>query len=334
MQVVFLNQFDRYAGQVEERAQVFIGELQGIWSAGWRLIQQAAERSSVEEVWYEGMSWEELLAAFRHGVATKMREGFRPLLDGMLEDTPFWERRPGPQLLLQCYADMQDVEDTAASLRVWRRSKSLEEKKSAYLIATNREIQMLAVYLPKTLGELEQIPGFGKIKVEKYGNDLIEILKDVERVHSFPLDEWVSKAVSEEHLSSWMFQVKQEKYGKALTVVQEKRSLLIAIREGRSLEQLVEELNCPRRQLLERIESLDEEGYDVLPVVDKELQELSSEESTQIEAAIAQLGDRYLKPLLRKVYGDSKGNDQEVERQYEKLRMMRIRFRRVSKAAV
>jgi hypothetical protein len=34
------------------------------------------------------------------------------------------------------------------------------------------------------------------------------------------------------------------------------------------------------------------------------------------------------------VYGDAKGNDQETERQYEKLRMMRIRFRHVSRTAI
>jgi biotin operon repressor len=332
MQVVFLNQFERVSGQAEERAQVFIGELQGVWSAGWRLIQQ--EKSAVEEVWYEGMSWEELLAAFRHGVASKMRERFRPLIDGMLEETPFWERRPSLQQLLQCYADGQEAEETAASLRIWRKAKAQEEKRSAYLIATNRELQLLAVYVPQSLAELEQIPGFGKIKVEKYGNDVIEMLKGVERNHTYPLEDWVAKEVTEDHLSSWLFEVKQEKYGKELTVVQEKQSLLVAIREGRTLAQLVEELQCSRRLLLERIEHLNEEGYDVLPVVDKELVELSSEESSQIQAALTQLGDRYLKPLLHKVYGDSNSNDQEVERQYEKLRMMRIRFRRVSQAAI
>jgi hypothetical protein len=331
MQIVFLNQFERVAGQVEERTQVFIGELQGVWSAGWRSIQ--LETSSVEDVWYEGMSWEELLAAFRHGVASKMREGFRPIIDGMLEETPFWERSPSLQQLLQCYADLQDAEEASAALRIWRRAKSLEEKKSAYLIATNRELQMLAVYLPQTLEELEQIPGFGKIKVERYGNDLIELLKGVERNHVFPLEAWVSTAVSEEQLSSWMFQVKQEKYGKALATVQEKRSLLVGIREGRTLGQLEGELNFPRRKLLEKIERLDEEGYDVLPVVDQELLELSPEELIQIETAIEELGDRYLKPLLRKVYGEINSNDQEVERQYEKLRMMRIRFRRERKTA-
>jgi hypothetical protein len=333
MQVVFLNQFERVVGQAEERAQVFIGELQGIWSAGWRQ-HQLGGTSSVEDLWYEGMSWEELLAAFRYGVASKMKEGFRPLLDGMLEETPFWERKPSLPQLLQCYADLQEAEEATLALRSWRRAKSLEEKKSAYLLATNRELQLLAVFVPKTLGELEQIPGFGKVKVERYGNDIIEMMKGIERNHTYPLEAWVSEAVSEEQLSSWMFQLKEEKYSKSLAIIREKRSLLVGIREGRTLVELEEELKCPRRTLLERIERLDEEGYDVLPVVDKELLELSAEESLQIESAIEQLGDRYLKPLLRKVYGDAVLNDQEVERQYEKLRMMRIRFRRVSKAAI
>jgi biotin operon repressor len=333
MQVVFLNQFARVTGQTEERAQVFIGELHGIWSAGWRAIE--IESSEVEDLWYEGMSWEELLAAFRHGVASKLKIGFRPLLDGMLEETPFWERSPALPQLLQCYADSQDVEETAAGLRKWRRAKSLEEKKSAYLIATNRELQMLAVYLPQTLEELGQIPGFGKVKTERYGDDLIGLLKGIERNHAYPLQEWVSLAVSEAQLSTWMFQIKEEKYGKALSAVKEKRSLLNGIREGRTLVQLEGELNCSRRKLLERIERLDEEGYDVLPVVDKELLELPPEESLQIKAAIEQLGDRYLKPLLQQVYGENGGSDEEeVERQYEKLRMMRIRHRRVNQSAV
>lgn len=332
MQVVFLNQFERVTGQAEDRAQVFIGELQGIWSAGWRAIQLGT--SEVEDIWYEGMSWEELLAAFRHGVASKMKLGFRPLLDGMLEETPFWERRPAFPQLLQCYADSQDADTVVADLRKWRRAKSVEEKKSAYLIATNRELQTLAVFLPHTLEELQQIPGFGKVKIERYGNEIIALLKGVERNHAYPLQEWVSLAVSDAQLSEWMFHMKEDKYGKALTVVKEKRSLLNGIREGRNLGQLEEELKCPRRKLLERIERLDEEGYDVLPVVEQELLEVTPEETEQYETAIQQLGDRYLKPLLQQIYGEVGSNDEEVERQYEKLRMMRIRHRRVNQSAV
>jgi len=325
MQVVFLNQFERVKGHAEERAQVFIGELQGIWSVGWRALQGAS--FEVEDLWYEGMSWEELLAAFRYGVAVKMKSGFRPLLDGMLEEVPFWERRQSLQQLLQCYADSRDAEEAAAVLRAWRRAKAIEEKKSAYLIATNREVQLLAVYLPHSVAELEQIPGFGKVKTERYGNEIVTLLQGMERTHSFPLSEWVPQAVSPDQLSSWMFSLKEEQYGKKLAGVKEKRSLLEGIRDGKSLVQLEDDLKCPRRALIERIERLDEEGYDVLPIVERELSEVSAEEALRIEEAISELGDRYLKPILRKVYEDP-GTAEEVEKKYEKLRMIRIRRRR------
>lgn len=332
MQIVFLNQFERVVDQVEERAQVFIGELEGLWSTGWRTIGPSG--SSVDELWYEGVSWEELLAGFRHGVARRMGAGFRPVLDGMLEDTPFWDRQPAIPMLLQCYADLRNADETVAGLRIWRRAKSAEEKRSAYLIANNRELQMLAVYAPKTLQELEQIPGFGKVKVERYGNDLIGLLKDVERTHEFPLEGWVRRAVSDEQLSGWIFRVKEEKYGKALDAVRDKRSLLAAIRDGGTLATIGTALNCPRRKLLERIEQLDEEGYDVLPFVDRELVDLAPDEELEISTAFSQLGDRYLKPLKRKVYGETDTDEGELERQYEKLRMMRIRVRRKGQTAV
>ncbi|MFD0671586.1 HRDC domain-containing protein [Cohnella sp. GCM10027633] len=334
MNIVFLNQFERMVagGQREERAHVFIGEQQGVWSAGWRTDEP--EGDAADDPWYEGMSWEELLASFRHGVAGKMRQGFRPLLDGMLEETPFWDRRPALPQQLQCYADMQQAEETVEKLRQWRRAKASEEKKSAYLIATNRELQLLAVFVPRTIDELLEIPGFGKAKTEKYGDGLIAALKDAPREHRFPLDGWVPQAVSAEQLSVWLFTNKEGKYGKTLTAVREKRSLLLGIRDGRTLEQLEGELSCPRRSLVERIERLDEEGYDVLPIVDQELSTVSAEEIGQIESALGELGDRYLKPLLRKVYGDAKTNDQETERHYERLRMARIRFRRATRTAI
>jgi len=330
MQIVFLNRFERVDGVQEVRAQVFIGEQQGIWSAGWRGIE--GDSAEEESVWYEGMSWEELLAAFRHGVAGKMRLGFRPLLDGMLEDLPFWEKRPSLPSLLQCYADSREAEEIASAVRAWRRAKSVEEKKSAYLIATNREVQLLAVFMPQTIAELEQIPGFGKVKTERYGQDIVALFQGLERGHTYPLYDWVSIAVSDEMLADWHFRTREEKYGQQLAGTKEKRALLEAIRDGKTLVQLEEELNCSRRKLLERIERLDEEGYDVLPLVEQELSGLPPEETTKIEAALGELGDRYLKPLLRKVYGETGNDAKEAEQRYEKLRMVRIRYRRVARS--
>ena len=62
-----------------------------------------------------------------------------------------------------------------------------------------------------------------------------------------------------------------------------------------------------------------------------ELSELPPEESVRIEAALGELGDRYLKPLLRKVYGEAGNDDKDAEKLYEKLRMARIRYRRFAR---
>lgn len=333
MEIVFLNRFERTEGTADtERGQVFIGEEQGTWSSGWHSLPDQGEAK--QDVWYEGMSWEELLASFRHGVARKMREGFRPLLDGMLEDAPFWERRPPLPALLQCYADQFDMSEALEPLRLWRRAKSAEEKRTAYLIATNRELQSLAVYVPRTLEELKQIPGFGHKKIERYGTELLELVRELPRDHEFPLD-WVASVVSDETLAEWTFRQKEEKYGKSLTSVQEKKKLLSGIRQGHTLAELEKEMGISRRLLLERIDRLDEEGYDVLPLVEQELSAVDASEIDEAEKAMGELGDKFLKPLYQRLYAEGDGTGTgETERNYEKLRMLRIRFRRTRRSAV
>jgi len=332
MEIVFLNRFERAAGPADtERGQVFIGEEQGLWTAGWHRLSEQGE--TAEEPWYEGMSWEELLAAFRFGIARKMREGYRPLLDGMLEDEPFWERRPPLPTLLQCYADQFDVEAALAPLRSWRRAKSVEEKRSAYLVATNRELQMLAVFVPRTEEELKQIPGFGKTKVERYGKELLQLVAGLPREHEFPLD-WVASAVTAETYSDWAFRQKEEKYGKQQSLLEEKKRLLSGIRQGRTLAELEKELSLNRRLLVERVDRLDEEGYDVLPLIERELSALPAEEIEEAEKAMGELGDEYLKPLYQRLYAGADKGSGETERSYEKLRLLRIRFRRTRKPAI
>ena len=328
MQIVFLNRLERTLGQEESRGQVFIGEMQGTWTAGWRNGHDGhVEAEAEDQVWYEGVSWEELLAAFRHGVAVKMKEGYRPLIDGML-DTPIWEREPSLPLLVQCYAEQQKVApELEVALRQWRRAKAAEEKRTPYIVATNRELHMIAVFVPRTKEELGQIPGFGKLKTQRYAADLAALLQDAPRQHKFPLD-WVAQAVDMEHFAEWMFRMKEEKYGRAMATAQENRKLLSAIREGKTLEELEALLQIERRRLVERIERLDDEGYDVLPLIERELSSVTQEEWVQASEAMTQLGDRYLKPLLCKLYGEDATAQPGAQQQYEKLRMMRIRYRR------
>ncbi len=325
MQIVFINRLERWRGGPPEQRHVYIGEDQGVWTAGWR-PQSEDQPPETGEIWYEGLSWEELLASFRHGVARIMREGFRPMIDGMLEDVPFWERKPPLQTLVRCYAEAQPAPQELSLLRAWRRDKAAEEKRAAYLIATNRELHMLAVYAPHTPEELRQIPGFGKWKTEKYGGELLELLRKIPRQHGFPLD-WVAARVNRDMLAEWLILQKERKYAGQLEAIAARQKLLALIREGRTLFELEKELQCSHRELVERIEQLDEEGYDVLPFVERELAALPAGELERVEEAFAALGDRFLKPLHERVYGLPSPAG-EAANHYSKLRLARIRYRR------
>ena len=62
-------------------------------------------------------------------------------------------------------------------LRLWRKEKADTEGVPVYIVATNREVNDLVRVSPKSLEEMATIKGFGRKKVEKYGNDVIAIIR-------------------------------------------------------------------------------------------------------------------------------------------------------------
>ncbi len=62
------------------------------------------------------------------------------------------------------------------ALKTWRSDVSKRFNIAPYRIASNRELQALAVVRPKDLIELERIKGFGKIKVATFGSLILEQL--------------------------------------------------------------------------------------------------------------------------------------------------------------
>ena len=65
------------------------------------------------------------------------------------------------------------------SLKLWRIEKAREKSLPVYLIATNKELQSIAKYKPGKKEELLDIKGFGKYKIENYGEEIIDILETV-----------------------------------------------------------------------------------------------------------------------------------------------------------
>ncbi len=53
-----------------------------------------------------------------------------------------------------------------------------------YLVAGSRTLDEMAIYLPQTIGELEQISGFGKAKLETYGKEFLKIIQSYCNKHN------------------------------------------------------------------------------------------------------------------------------------------------------
>ncbi len=61
-------------------------------------------------------------------------------------------------------------------LKKYRLDKSREEMVKPYFVYYNSELKAIVKTKPKTIKELKAIKGFGNIKCEKYGRDIIEIV--------------------------------------------------------------------------------------------------------------------------------------------------------------
>ncbi|MGH3506388.1 MAG: 3'-5' exonuclease, partial [Nocardioidaceae bacterium] len=60
-------------------------------------------------------------------------------------------------------------------LREWRRERAAEEKVPAYCIFTDATLTALAEVRPSDTSELVRVPGVGKVKIDKYGADILRL---------------------------------------------------------------------------------------------------------------------------------------------------------------
>jgi len=86
---------------------------------------------------------------------------------------------------LTCYASGKtevytDVANTELynTLKRWRDMMVSEENVAIYMVANQATLKEIATYLPLTKKDLLQISGFGKAKVDKYGDDVIEAVQE------------------------------------------------------------------------------------------------------------------------------------------------------------
>lgn len=72
-----------------------------------------------------------------------------------------------------------DEEKILDALKYWRSEKAKEQNLPTYFIASNKELMSVAKYKPARKEELLEIKGFGKHKIENYGEEILEIVESV-----------------------------------------------------------------------------------------------------------------------------------------------------------
>lgn len=72
-----------------------------------------------------------------------------------------------------------DEEKILDALKLWRSEKAREQNLPTYFIASNKELMSVAKYKPARKEELLEIKGFGKHKIENYGEEILEIIENV-----------------------------------------------------------------------------------------------------------------------------------------------------------
>lgn len=62
------------------------------------------------------------------------------------------------------------------ALKEWRSELAQEKKLPSFTICHNSELLNIVSQEPKSMSDFKKIKGFGEIKIEKYGNDILNIL--------------------------------------------------------------------------------------------------------------------------------------------------------------
>ncbi len=67
-------------------------------------------------------------------------------------------------------------DELKSKLELWRRETAKAEDKAAYLVLTNESLNLIVEQKPQTLKDLNAIKGIGKVKLERYGQAILELV--------------------------------------------------------------------------------------------------------------------------------------------------------------
>ena len=108
-----------------------------------------------------------------------------------------------PRMNLNCYARGRSASTTDSpnpelyqAIKRWRDIQCEEEDLPVFLVVTHAGMKDICTYLPKTKRDLLLISGFGKVKVDKYGDEITGMVTDYCELHNIESNTGAKKASS------------------------------------------------------------------------------------------------------------------------------------------
>ena len=197
-----------------------------------------------------------------------------------------------PKFNLSCYASTKKSSKADSpnpelydSLKRWRDMICDDDGTPIYLVATHTMLKDIATYLPKTPRDLLLISGFGKAKVDKYGDDILQTVNDYCELHNIETN-MIAKASAPK---------KERKAKAAKEKIDTKQSTYALFKEGKTIAEIAVTRNFAIQTIEGHLAAFIEKGLiDILAFVHAEKFEI-------IAAIMKDRGEKTLtdlKPLL------------------------------------
>ena len=140
-----------------------------------------------------------------------------------------------PKFALSCYANNKKSSKTDSpnpdlydTLKRWRDIICADEGTPIFMVATHVMLKDIATYLPRTSRDLLLISGFGKVKVDKYGGDILQTVNDYCELHNI-----------ETSLITKLPAPKKERKKKAASEkIDTKQSTYVLFKEGKTIAEI------------------------------------------------------------------------------------------------
>ncbi|MGD9474352.1 MAG: HRDC domain-containing protein [Eubacteriaceae bacterium] len=137
-------------------------------------IKASKELSSNEK---SMMEWAERILALHQPMQMDYANKYKDKLDStqIIQET----KKARKNIQLSSAVEQVGVSDNdtlVKALKDFRLKKSREENVKAYYIFTDKQLENLLEQRPESKAELLNVSGFGAVKTEKYGDEIIEIL--------------------------------------------------------------------------------------------------------------------------------------------------------------